>query len=228
MNKKVSVVMTVYNKPQWLAEAIDSVLAQTYTNWELILMEDNSPDPKVREIMESYNDSRIIKYFSGVAEEDRYKTARYATLINIAVREFATGDYITYLTDDDFFYPQRLAVMVEALESPDVHVVYGQQQVVDADGNHAGVRGTRGVLDTAFNVVDHNSVMHTREAFDKANGWYDVPGVWGGADAYFWRRLNEAGYLFYPIDSEPLDAKRYHTESVQWQISNHCFYPGDK
>lgn len=231
MSRLVSVIMTIYNKPKWLNEAIDSVLNQTYENWQLLLMEDNSPNPEVRRIIESYNDPRIEVHYSDITEAERYKTARYATLINDAGFRHAKGDYYTYLTDDDFYYPHRLQTMVDGLEADHVSVVYGAQQIVDADGGKAGVRGPFGILtgygdnDSAFNKVDHNSVMHTRKSFFDADGWYDVPGVWGGADAYFWRRLHEAGYTFYPVsDSDnPLEAKRYHTESVQWLMSNNLF-----
>lgn len=228
---KVSVVMTVYNKPKWLRQSIESVINQTYQNWELLIMEDNSPNPEVMEIIMSYKDDRIRVFNSGVQESERYKTARYATLINVAVFNFATGEYITYLTDDDFYYPHRLETMVNGMSPPQVSVVYGSQRVVDADGNPGGVRGPFGVLtgktseDEAFNKIDHNSVMHTKKAFLDAKGWYDVAGVWGGADAYFWRRLHEAGYTFYPVSDadNPLEAKRYHTDSVQWLIVNGKF-----
>jgi len=67
-------------------------------------MEDNSPDPEVRRIIHTFKDDRIVRYFSGVSEENRYATARYATLINIAYPR-TTGKYITYLVDDDRYYP---------------------------------------------------------------------------------------------------------------------------
>jgi spore maturation protein CgeD len=229
----VSVILTVYNKPQFLRECIDSVLNQTYQNWELIILEDNSPNPEVRQIIDSYDDPRIVTYFSEVSETDRYKTARYATLINIGFL-MSEGDYITYLTDDDFFYPHRLERMVAELQKPGISAVYGPQQTVDATGGKGGIRETKGILGPStgtegFNNIDHNSVMHTREVFVKAKGWYDVAGVWGGADAYFWRRVNEAGYDFYPIDDvPPMDAKRYHETNVQTLIVKGIFFPDGK
>lgn len=233
MTNKVSVILTVYDKPEWLNECIDSVLAQTYDNWELLIMEDNSPNPEIKRILDTYNDSRITKYFSNISESDRYKTARYATLINQAF-PMSTGQYITYLVDDDKFYPERLEILVEYMDShPDHQVVYHALDNIDASSKSAGVRGVKGILDgltedtQAFNYVDHNMVMHTRQAFIDADGWYDVAGVWGGADAYFWRRLNEAGYKFYPVGSndKPLAAKRYHHKNVQARIVRGEFFP---
>lgn len=236
MDSKVSIILTVYNKPEWLNECLDSVLAQTYTNWELFIMEDNSPDPTVRKIIDTYNDPRIFKYFSGVSEEERYASARYATLINIAF-PMTTGNYVTYLVDDDKYYPDRLKDLVEYMDAnPSHQVVYHALENIDAGSNPGGVRGIKGILDglseetQAFNYVDHNMVMHTRQAFIDAQGWYDVAGVWGGADAYFWRRLNEAGYLFYPVgtNDKPLAAKRYHHKNVQARIVRGEFFPEGK
>lgn len=218
---KVTVIMTVYNKPRWLREAIDSVVNQTIKDWELIIMEDNSPDPQVKMILKEYeNDSRISIYYSDVTEEDRYKTARYATLINEAVMEHSGGDYISYLPDDDIFYPKRLEIMCAYLdENPDIDIIYGSLHNIDADGNEAGSRMAEDVLEFAFDKVDHNAVMHRRKAFFVVGGWEDNYGAWGGADSYFWRRLNEAGYKFYPVP-EFVGGKRYHENSVQWLMSN--------
>lgn len=237
MSNKVSVLLTIYNKPQWLRECIDSVVNQTYDNWELILLDDNSPNPEVQQIIDSYTDPRIVKYNSHVTEEDRYRTARYATMINYGFHNLATGEYITYLVDDDFYYPDRLQVLVEYMDANPTHeVVYHPMENVDSDGNPGGVRGVKGILDgktddtRAFNYVDHNMVMHTRAAFEAVGNWYDDAGVWGGADAYFWRHLQEKGYLFYPVGSNdhPLGAKRYHTGSVQWLWVDGSFWPNDR
>lgn len=223
---KVSVILTVYNKPQWLKQSIDSVVNQTFQDWELIIMEDNSPDPLVREIIETYTDDpRVTAVFSDVTEEERYKTTRYATLINQAVNDISSGDYITYLTDDDYYYPHRLAVMVKELEEKNASVVYGNQDVVDADGNCSGVREVSGILDDAWNKVDHNSVMHAKECFIEVGGWADTPDIWGGGDAHFWRKLTEAGYKFYPVEGASTEAKRYHEGSVQWLVHNGKFFP---
>jgi spore maturation protein CgeD len=236
MNPKVTVILTSYNRPQLLAEAIDSVVAQTFTDWELLVMDDKS-GPEVYQVLANYlKDPRIITFNSHVSDEDRYATARYATLINLAFRN-ATGQYLTYLVDDDKYYPDRLQVMVDYMDAhPDHEVVYHALENIDMDGNPGGIRGVKGILDgeteetQAFNYVDHNAVMHTRQAFKDARGWYDVPGVWGGADAYFWRRLNEAGYKFYPVgdNDHPLGAKRYHLNNLQRLIVEGEFYAQDR
>jgi spore maturation protein CgeD len=224
---KVSVLLTVYNKPQWLKECIDSVINQTYENWELIILEDNSPEPMVQEILSSYADHRIKIYTSNISEEDRYKTTRYASLINLGVFQIATGDYITYLTDDDFYYPNRLESMIKALEDESIDIVYGSQRSIQPNGTTIEVRDTQGILDVAYNIVDHNSVMHRTQLFYDVGGWPDNPEYWAGADAYFWNRITDAGHKFYPVEGGPYEAKRYHGDSVQYLVHNGRFFPNE-
>ena len=221
---EVSVILTSYNKPQWIGEAIESVLNQTFVDFELLIMEDNSSDPKVLEKINEYiTDSRIKLYNSDVLEEDRKKLCRYAYLINLAVKTISTGDFITYLADDDLYYKDRLERMVSFLKETNHKVVYGNQDVADIELNVRGVRGPFGIVESGWNLIDHNSVMHSRDVFFEAGGWDEDPGTWGGSDSYFWDRIKNAGYQFYPLDGAPTDLKRYHEQSVQWLITNNLF-----
>jgi glycosyltransferase involved in cell wall biosynthesis len=223
MNKKVSVILTVYNNSQWLNQCIDSVLNQTYSNLELIILEDNSSDKNVELILSSYNDDRIKIYKSNISEDQRKATARYATLINIGIRDFATGDYITYLTNDDYYHANRLEAMVNALEDECVDVVYGAQRLANFNDDELGTRWTAGILDIAACAVDHNSLMHRANVFYEAGGWDDHPMHWGAADAVFWNRISATGRKFYPVDGGPFETKRYHDNSVQSLLSNGIF-----
>lgn len=105
----VSVLMTVYNREKFIAEAIESVLKSSYTNFELIIVDDCSTDKSV-EIARNYEtkDSRIKLYINEENLGDypnRNKAASYAK-----------GKYIKYLDSDDIIYPHGLQVMVEAME----------------------------------------------------------------------------------------------------------------
>lgn len=226
---KVSVILTSYNNPKYLMRAIKSVLAQTYENIELIIADDNSSDEEVYKIIRLYLDNPKVKYYnSQVAKENRLKTARYATQINTAVKYISTGTHLLYLADDDYYYPQMIEKMVEFVERTNHDVCFCAQHVRDVDDNidgggidGRGVRWFQEVLIRGADKLDHNQVMTSRKAYDQVGGWEDAAWCWAGADAAFFDRLQRAGYMFYPIDfTEPLQAKMYRENSVQWNMAN--------
>lgn len=105
----VSVLMTSYNREDYIAEAIQSVLSSTFQNYELIISDDASTDRTV-EIAKSYaaKDSRIQVYINEKNLTDypnRNKAAAYAK-----------GKYIKYLDSDDVMYPYTLQIMVDYME----------------------------------------------------------------------------------------------------------------
>ena len=111
----VSVMMPVYNAQDYLAQAIASVLGQTYTNWELIIVDDGSTD-RSAEIAKSYADGRIRLFGQENAGE---AVARNQALLQM------TGDYVAFLDADDYFLPNHLELTVDYLERhPDLDGVY--------------------------------------------------------------------------------------------------------
>jgi glycosyltransferase involved in cell wall biosynthesis len=107
-NPLVSILMTAYNREKYIAAAIESVLASTYKNFELIIVDDGSKDDSVR-IARTYEtqDSRIRVYVNEQNLGDypnRNKAASYAR-----------GQYLKYLDSDDAIYPHGLEVMVSAM-----------------------------------------------------------------------------------------------------------------
>lgn len=217
---RVSVILTSYNAEPWLSLALASVDQQTFEDWELIVMDDDSSDLLTLQTLgalEEQNDPRIVIKWFTTPEWARRRNCRYAWLINFAVKLHATGEYLTYLCGDDYFLPDRLERMVATLDEGH-DVVYGAQRLIDETGNDMGTRRCDGVLTDAFERVDLNSVMHTRASFDKAGGWDDSTKIWRNADAHMWRRLTDAGYVFVPVPGGPTDVKRYRADSVDARV----------
>lgn len=124
---RVSVIMPIYNEEKYLSKAIDSILAQTYKEWELIIVNDASTD-RSEEIVKSYNDPRI-RYFS--YSENRGNP--YAQ--NLGMKE-SKGEYILALAGDDVAYPNMLACQVEYLDlHPECIHVQGAMDYIDENGN---------------------------------------------------------------------------------------------
>jgi glycosyltransferase involved in cell wall biosynthesis len=105
----VSVLMTVYNREKYIAEAIESVMASTYQNWELIIVDDRSADNSVA-IAKSFEakDSRIQVYINDKNLGD-YPNRNQAA-------SYATGKYLKYVDADDMIYPHGLELLVYYME----------------------------------------------------------------------------------------------------------------
>lgn len=110
LNPKVSIVIPVYNGSDYLREAIDSALAQTYPNIEIVVVNDGSRDEGATEsIALSYGDK--LRYF--------YKeNGGVASALNRAITEM-TGDYFAWLSHDDLYYPNKIETQVQALSVMD-------------------------------------------------------------------------------------------------------------
>lgn len=123
---KVSVIMPVYNGEKYLREAIDSILNQTFTDWELICINDGSTDNSV-EIIRSYTEPRIRLI-------DNEKNKGLAITRNRGLDE-ARGIYIANLDCDDRSYPDRLMKQVSFLdENPDFGLVGSYIETIDKNG----------------------------------------------------------------------------------------------
>lgn len=196
-----TIVITSWNQPVLLRFAYASAKRQTWRDTQVIIADDNSDAPTLRSYLEALPESgNLVVFNSGVTDEDRPKTARYATQINTAVRLFATGKYLFFLPDDDSFEPDKVEKQVTAMFENDWDVSYSSQRIVNvADRQLVGVREARDVLSDAYNVVDHGQICVSRAAYDAVGGWPDDPQFWSGADAYFWLRLSDKGYKFHPV-----------------------------
>ena len=114
---KVSVLMPVYNtQADFLTEAIDSILNQTFTDFEFIIIDDGSTHPDVKKVIHSYKDKRIkyvYKENSGIADTSNY-----------GMKKLCSGEYIARMDSDDISLPDRLKKQVAFLDAhPDVSVV---------------------------------------------------------------------------------------------------------
>lgn len=125
---KVSVVLTSYNHAKFLRASIDSVLAQTYADFELIIWDDASSDESAS-IISQYNDPRIRCFFNEAQRGPVYGT-------NKAITEVAAGELIAIHHSDDIWMPDKLEKQVAYLEhNPDVVAVFTHAAIIDDNGN---------------------------------------------------------------------------------------------
>ena len=112
----VSVIMNCFNGEQYLREAIDSVIAQTYQNWELIFYDNQSIDNSA-EIFKTYNDKRL-RYFYASNHTMLYEARNNAI-------QCASGQFFAFLDVDDWWDPLKLEKQIPLFENPKVGMVYG-------------------------------------------------------------------------------------------------------
>lgn len=128
--KLVSVIVPVYNVENYIAQTIHSVLNQTYPYFELLIIDDESPDRSI-EICQQFNDSRI----KIIHQQNR----GLAGARNTGIRH-AQGDYLAFLDSDDLWLPEKLAHHVRHLEScPQVGVSFSRSQFIDGQGKTLGI-----------------------------------------------------------------------------------------
>lgn len=125
MTPKVSIAIPAY-KATFLSQAIDSVLAQTFSDWELIIVNDKSPEP-ISEIIERYTDSRIRYYVNEINIGHEDPTINWNKCLN-----YAKGKFFTLLCDDDFYEPRYMEELLRLTDKyPDVAVFRSRVKVVD-------------------------------------------------------------------------------------------------
>lgn len=128
--KKVSVIIPVYNAEKYVADAVKSVLMQTYENLEILIIDDGSPDGSF-EVCQSFDDSRI----KIIRQENRGLSGARNTGIRHAV-----GDYLAFLDADDMWLPEKLEKHVQHLDnSSTIGVSFSRSAFISEAGQHLNI-----------------------------------------------------------------------------------------
>ena len=130
MENLVSIIMPSYNTARFIEETIRSVLAQTYTSWELIIVDDCSTD-NTDEVVAGFSDERI-RYLKNERNSGAAVTRNYA------LRE-AKGRWIAFLDSDDLWHPEKLERQIRFMESGGYHFSYTDYAQIDEESKPLGV-----------------------------------------------------------------------------------------
>lgn len=133
MNDLVTIIMPSYNTAPYIRETIQSVLDQTYQNWELIIVDDCSTD-NTDEVVASIRDERI-RYLKNE------KNSGAAVSRNRALRE-AKGRWIAFLDSDDLWMPEKLEKQIVFMEKNGYFFSYTNYEEIDVEGNSTDVKVT--------------------------------------------------------------------------------------
>ena len=219
MKHKVSILMPVLNGERYIDEAIESILSQTYKNYELIVINDGSTDSTPAHL-EAYKNKLDLKVIHHPVRQG------IVLSINDGIRS-ATGDLIAFLDHDDVWLPRMLETQVGYLErNPDVGMVHSDFQTIDPAGNilEESVERCRERKRPSGNVfremfldsfVVGISVVARKECFNKLGGW-DESLPWG--DYHMWLRIAR----HYKVDyvSQALAQYRQHPTQDTRPVTN--------
>lgn len=212
----ISVVMPAYNCEKYIRQAIDSIIGQTYSNWELLIADDASTDT-TRKIIDSYTDIRIKVFHNE-------QNIGYLKIWN-KLMALTTGDYITFQDADDWSETNRFEIMVE---------YFNQHQEIDVIGSNYRHVTSQGVIrkESCFPQT-HNEILQAiprqflfvgsalmikRRIYQMIGGYHEFFNRMGNED-YYWTYLILEKFKMVNLP-HVLYNYRFNPESVSGNIAN--------
>ena len=168
MNKpKISCIITTFNRPKMLQRALDSVLVQTFTDFEVIIVDDCSDKPVKLKLPKNENRVTVIRL--------PYNTGYQVKPKNVGIM-VSRGKMISYLDDDNVYLPNHLEVLYEAITKTQADVVYGNRVYKSKDPREKRFMGK---MSFPFNLnqiehsnyIDTSDIMHTIQAINDIGFW---------------------------------------------------------
>lgn len=184
---RVSVIMGVYNGAKTLPRAIDSIIAQTYTDWELIICDDCSSDNTYKIASQYAEKDNRIKVIQNE------KNMRLAYSLNHCL-SVAQGEYIARMDDDDICLPERFEKQVKYLDEHSEMAVVGSAVIVFDENGDVCVRGLgteypiRKVVNRSTPFA-HPTIMMRKSAYDLLDGYTVSPETLRAEDLDLWYRF---------------------------------------
>lgn len=232
MSPTVSVIIPNYNHASYLKERIDSVLNQTYQDFEVIILDDCSPDNSV-EVIEQYRSNPHVSHILINEQNTRNTFIQWERGISMA-----KGRYIWIAESDDVAEPQLLETLIGQLEQhPDASVAFCHSRLIDADGALLSEQNTKNpaqpgqiTIDDSctflrhlliFNYIYNASMaVFRRDVYDRANPDYKQFRYCG--DWHFWASVCAAGRVIEVYDM--LSRFRQHQRKVTEDSKKDVFH----
>ncbi|PZM86046.1 MAG: hypothetical protein DKT66_01170 [Candidatus Melainabacteria bacterium] len=198
-NELVSILMPYYELGEFLLEAVDSVRAQTYQNWELLIVDDCSPSLPATTVLAEINDPRV-KIF-------RHDENRGCSAGRNTAASHSRGGFFIPLDSDDLLSPNYIEATLNMLKKEDASAVFTDVQIF---GMHSYIYTPSADLgDIVCGHYPHNTLIFKRELFDQVGGYKNIKAI---TDTDFWMSLLETGAKFAHLP-EPLYHYRRHPDS---------------
>lgn len=202
----ISILLAVYNGEKYISQSIDSIINQTFKDWELLIGFNGTTDSS-KDIVSSYNDNRI-RIFDYKEDKGKAKT------LNKLIKE-ARYDWCAIQDDDDIWCPQKLEKQFSLTSIYDVigtfiHYIDQDNRVTGQANISSDHESIKNKSLSGVNQVANSSAIFKRSRAKQINFWReDIDGV---EDFDFWLKLLRAGYLFHNIP-EFITLHRLHSSS---------------
>lgn len=214
-SKLVSIIMPAYNSERYIAESIESVLVQTYQNWELIIVDDGSTDLTAEIVKEKADLDDRIKYF--------YQTnGKQGKARNTGIKN-SKGELIAFLDSDDLWIPEKLEIQISFLEQHSIDLLFSDgylfiNNTSNTNGSFQIIKGYHQGPDAIELFLDHNripllSVLTYKSIINKVGGFEESEQIQNVEDYHLWLKLLIEGYSVYGLDSK-LVFYRQHTHQI--------------
>ena len=194
MNNLVSIITPSFNSSKYIKETVDSVLSQTYENWELIIVDDGSKDSSANIIQDLTNsDTRIKGFFFD-------KNIGAAEARNVAIQQ-AKGKYIAFLDSNDLWELEKLEKQISFMQTEDIAFSFSTYQPMSEDGSklYSIIHAPKIVTYSAYlknTIIGCLTVVIDRE---KA-GDFEMPNIRSSHDMALWLLIMKRGFDAYGLD----------------------------
>lgn len=210
---RISVILPTFNREQFIADAIQSVLSQSYRDFELIVVDDGSTD-RTAEIVSSIRDPRL----ASVRQENRGRSYARNVALNLA-----QGEFVAFLDSDDLYVPGKLEMQAAYMDRhPEAGMIYTSARCIDQQGHDlpARYRATHSgkiYKHIAFFrpvTITLPTVMVRRELLTKVGGFDDRMSRFEDTD--MWRRLSKET-IIHAIDVDTCKLRTHASNSLPAQ-----------
>lgn len=198
----ISVITPAYNAASYIGQTIETVLAQTYTHWEMLIVDDGSTD-HTADIVKEYasRDPRIVYIFQPNGRQGKAR--------NNALHK-AKGNYIAFLDADDLWVPDKLEQQYSFITQNEVDLVFSNsyffsntidsKQLMEVKpGNYSGTEAIQSFLEQ--NKIPILTVLARKSAILECGGFSEIRAIQNAEDYHLWLSLLLKGKSFYAMDA---------------------------
>lgn len=231
MPPKISVIMSVFNGEIYLSDAINSILNQTYSNFEFLIVDDGSTDSS-REILKKFkkNDPRIRLFLNK-------KNIGLPAALNLAISK-SNGKFIARMDSDDISLPNRFETQIDFLEkNPDIFLIGSSAIIIDEDGKRIGaLRKFNNPKKVQKKLITHNPLIHPSIMFRTSKLRYN-PKFKYSQDYDFYLRALVSGkkitnlsdlLIKYRIFSKDMNIQKIRKQRIFFKKAKDSYFSGIK